>query len=143
MLSVEAQDIFPLLFFFPSGLSRDLARGIWERNGNRAVLELFRFSMAEKSPTASDWRVTLPEPARSYAESKLQQGRGIDKLVVLSLLVTISIKTSLSSSESNSVRPTIAARKAKAANAIALSTVSIFNASISALVIKLTMYHYR
>ncbi len=72
MLSVEAKDLFPLLFFFPSGLSRELARNIWGRNGNRAVLELFKFSMAEKSPTASDWRVTLPEPARSYAESKLQ-----------------------------------------------------------------------
>ncbi len=80
MLSVDAQDLFPLLFFFPSGLSRDLAINIWGRNGNRAVLELFKFSMAEKSPTASDWRVTLPEPARSYAESKLQQGRGIDYL---------------------------------------------------------------
>ncbi len=80
MLSVDAQDLFPLLFFFPSGLSRDLARNIWGRNGNRAVLELFKFSMAEKSPTASDWRVTLPEPARSYAETKLQQGRGIDYL---------------------------------------------------------------
>ncbi|MEM8718617.1 MAG: SUMF1/EgtB/PvdO family nonheme iron enzyme [Cyanobacteria bacterium P01_G01_bin.39] len=80
MLSLEAQDIFPLLFFFPGGLSRELARNIWGRNGNKAVLELFKFSMAEKSPTASDWRVTLPEPARSYAESKLQQGRGIEYL---------------------------------------------------------------
>ena len=72
MLSVEAQDMFPMLAFFPSGLSRDLARAIEGRRGNKAVLELFKFSMAEKSPTASDWRVTLPEPARSYAESKLQ-----------------------------------------------------------------------
>ncbi len=78
MLSVEGQDIFPLLAFFPSGLSRDLARAIWGRSGNKALLELFKFSMAEKSPTASDWRVSLPEPARSYAESKLQKGRGID-----------------------------------------------------------------
>lgn len=85
MLSVEAQDIFPWLFFFPSGLSRDMARNIWGRNGNRAVLELFKFSMAEKSPTASDWRVTLPEPARSYAEGKLQQGREIDYLAPLVL----------------------------------------------------------
>jgi formylglycine-generating enzyme required for sulfatase activity len=80
ILSVEGKDIFPLLAFFPSGLSRDLARAIWGRSGNKAVLELFKLSMAEKSPTASDWRVTLPEPARSYAESKLQQGRGIDYL---------------------------------------------------------------
>ena len=80
MLSVEAQDIFPLLAFFPSGLSRDLARGIWGRSGNQALMELFKFSMAEKSSTASDWRVTLPEPARTYAESKLQTGRGIDYL---------------------------------------------------------------
>ncbi|WP_143288241.1 SUMF1/EgtB/PvdO family nonheme iron enzyme, partial [Calothrix rhizosoleniae] len=80
MLSVEGQDIFPLLAFFPSGLSRDLAKAIWGRSGNKALLELFKFSMAEKSPTASDWRVTLPEPARSYAESKLQQGRKIDYL---------------------------------------------------------------
>ncbi|MDJ0798412.1 MAG: SUMF1/EgtB/PvdO family nonheme iron enzyme [Calothrix sp. MO_167.B12] len=80
MLSVEGQDIFPLLAFFPSGLSRDLARAIWGRSGNKALLELFKFSMAEKSPTASDWRVTLPEPARTYAESKLQKGRGIDYL---------------------------------------------------------------
>jgi hypothetical protein len=43
-------------------------------------MELLKLSMAEKSPTASDWRVTLPEPARTYAESKLQQGRGIDYL---------------------------------------------------------------
>lgn len=80
MLSVEAQDIFPLLAFFPSGLSRDLARAIWGRSGNKALMELFKFSMAEKSSTASDWRVTLPEPARTYAESKLQKGRGIDYL---------------------------------------------------------------
>ncbi|MEC4816480.1 MAG: SUMF1/EgtB/PvdO family nonheme iron enzyme [Scytonema sp. PMC 1069.18] len=80
MLSVEGQDRFPLLAFFPSGLCLDLARAIWGRSGNRAVLELFKFSMVEKSPTASDWRVTLPEPARSYAETKLQKGRGIDEL---------------------------------------------------------------
>ncbi len=78
MLSVEAQDMFPMLAFFPSGLSRDLARGISGRSGNRTLLELFKFSMAEKSPTASDWRVTLPEPARTYAESKLQKGRGME-----------------------------------------------------------------
>jgi formylglycine-generating enzyme required for sulfatase activity/predicted ATPase len=78
MLSVEAQDIFPLLAFFPSGLSLDLVRAIWSRSGQKALMELLKFSMAEKSPTASDWRVTLPEPARTYAESKLQQGRGID-----------------------------------------------------------------
>ncbi|MDZ8186804.1 MAG: SUMF1/EgtB/PvdO family nonheme iron enzyme [Nostoc sp. ChiSLP02] len=80
MLSVEGQDIFPLLAFFPSGLSRDLARAVWGRSGNKAVIELFKFSMAEKSSTASDWRVTLPEPARTYAESKLQKGRRIDYL---------------------------------------------------------------
>ena len=34
----------------------------------------------EKSSIASDWRVTLPEPARSYAESKLQKGRKIEYL---------------------------------------------------------------
>jgi hypothetical protein len=78
MLSVEAQDIFPLLAFFPSGLSLDLVRAIWGRSGQKALMELLKFSMAEKSPTASDWRVTLPEPARTYAESKLQKGRGID-----------------------------------------------------------------
>jgi formylglycine-generating enzyme required for sulfatase activity len=80
MLSVEGQDIFPLLAFFPSGLSRDLAKAIWKRKGNQALLELFKYSMAEKSPTASDWRVTLPEPARTYAESKLQTGRNINYL---------------------------------------------------------------
>lgn len=80
MLSVEGKDIFPLLAFFPSGLSRDLARNIWGRSGNKTLLELSKFSMAEKSPTASDWRVNLPEPARTYAESKLQIGRGIDYL---------------------------------------------------------------
>jgi formylglycine-generating enzyme required for sulfatase activity len=80
MLSVEGQDIFPLLAFFPSGLSRDLARAIWGRSGNRALLELFKFSMAEKSPTASDWRVNLPEPARTYAKSRLQNRRGLDYL---------------------------------------------------------------
>jgi formylglycine-generating enzyme required for sulfatase activity len=80
MLSVEGQDIFPLLAFFPSGLSRDLARNIWGRSGNKTLLELSKFSMAEKSPTASNWRVNLPEPARTYAESKLQIGRGIDYL---------------------------------------------------------------
>ncbi|NET05099.1 MAG: SUMF1/EgtB/PvdO family nonheme iron enzyme [Symploca sp. SIO2B6] len=80
MLSVESQDIFPLLAFFPSGLSRELARGIWGRKGNRALLELFKFSMAEKSLTASDWRVSLPEPARSYAKSKLQPSRGMEYL---------------------------------------------------------------
>ncbi|MEH2336781.1 SUMF1/EgtB/PvdO family nonheme iron enzyme [Nostoc sp.] len=80
MLSVEGQDIFPLLAFFPSGLSRNLAMGIQGRSGNKALMELIKFSMAEKSSTASDWRVTLPEPARTYAESKLQKGRGIDYL---------------------------------------------------------------
>ncbi|BAY29336.1 hypothetical protein NIES2107_11770 [Nostoc carneum NIES-2107] len=85
MLSVEGQDIFPLLAFFPSGLSRDLARVIWGRSGNKALMELLKFSMAEKSSTASDWRVTLPEPARTYAESKLQKGRGIDYLAPLVL----------------------------------------------------------
>ncbi|NEP02061.1 MAG: SUMF1/EgtB/PvdO family nonheme iron enzyme [Symploca sp. SIO2E9] len=80
MLSVEAKDIFPLLAFFPSGLSRDLARAVWGRSGNRALLELFKFSMAEKSLTASDWRVNLPEPARTYAKSKLQHKRGIEYL---------------------------------------------------------------
>ncbi len=80
MLSVEAQDIFPLLAFFPSGLSLDLVRAVWGRSGQKALMELLKLSMAEKSPTASDWRVTLPEPARTYAESKLQQGRGIDYL---------------------------------------------------------------
>ena len=77
-LSVQAQDIFPLLTFLPSGLSRDLASAIWGRSGQKLLMELLKFSMAEKSPTASDWRVALPEPARTYAESKLQQGRGID-----------------------------------------------------------------
>ncbi len=80
MLSVEAKDLFPLLAFFPSGLNRDLARKIGGRSGNRALLELLKFSMAEKSTKASDWRVTLPEPARSYAKSKLQPKRGIDYL---------------------------------------------------------------
>jgi formylglycine-generating enzyme required for sulfatase activity/predicted ATPase len=80
MLLVEAQDIFPLLAFFPSGLSLDLVRAVWGRSGQKALMELLKLSMAEKSPTASDWRVTLPEPARTYAESKLQQGRGIDYL---------------------------------------------------------------
>ncbi len=80
MLSVEAQDMFPMLAFFPSGLSQDLARAIEGRRGNKAVLELFKFSMAEKSPAASDWRVNLPEPARAYAESKLQKGKGIEYL---------------------------------------------------------------
>lgn len=80
MLSVEAQDIFPLLAFFPSGLSLDLVRAVWGRSGQKALMELLKFSMAEKSLTASDWRVTLPEPARTYAESKLQKGRGIDYL---------------------------------------------------------------
>lgn len=80
MLSVEGKDMFPLLAFFPSGLSRDLAMAIWGRRGNKALLELFKFSMAEKSANVSDWRVSLPEPARTYAESKLQKGRGIDYL---------------------------------------------------------------
>ena len=80
ILSVESQDIFPLLAFFPNGLSRDLARAIWGRNGQKALMELLKFSMAEKSPTASDYRITLPEPARTYAESKLQQERGIEYL---------------------------------------------------------------
>ncbi|BAY21197.1 hypothetical protein NIES2100_09470 [Calothrix sp. NIES-2100] len=80
MLSVEAQDLFPLLAFFPSGLSRDLVRAIKGRSGQQALMELFKFSMAEKSPTASDWRVTLPEPARTYAESKLQKGRRLDDI---------------------------------------------------------------
>jgi formylglycine-generating enzyme required for sulfatase activity len=80
VLSVEAQDIFPLLAFFPSGLSRDLARAIWGRDGQKALNELLKFSMVEKSPNASDWRITLPEPARTYAESKLQQERGIEYL---------------------------------------------------------------
>ncbi len=85
MLSVESQDIFPLLAFFPSGLSREIARAIWGRKGNKALLELFKFSMAEKSPTALDWRVNIPEPARNYAESKLQKGRGINYLAPLVL----------------------------------------------------------
>ena len=85
MLSVEGQDIFPLLAFFPSGLSRDLARAIGGRSGQKALGDLLKFSMAEKSLTASDWRLTLPEPARTYAESKLQQGRGIDYLAPLVL----------------------------------------------------------
>ncbi|MGD1871669.1 MAG: SUMF1/EgtB/PvdO family nonheme iron enzyme [Mastigocoleus sp.] len=80
MLSVEAQDIFPLLAFFPSGLNRDLARVIWGRNGQRGLIELIKFSMGEKSPTALDWRVNLPEPARTYAKSKLQPGREIEYL---------------------------------------------------------------
>lgn len=46
MLSVEAQDIFPLLAFFPSGLSRNLAKAIWGRKGNKALLELFKFSIS-------------------------------------------------------------------------------------------------
>ncbi|MEH2241656.1 SUMF1/EgtB/PvdO family nonheme iron enzyme [Nostoc sp.] len=78
MLSVEGQDIFPLLAFFPSGLSRDLAMAIRGRSGNKALMELLKFSMAEKSSSSSDWRVTLPEPARTYAQSKLEQRRGID-----------------------------------------------------------------
>jgi formylglycine-generating enzyme required for sulfatase activity len=85
MLSVEGQDIFPLLAFFPSGLSRDLARAIGGRSGQQALMELLKFSMAEKSLTASDWRVTLPEPARTYAESKLQEGRKIEYLAPLVL----------------------------------------------------------
>ncbi|WP_414581023.1 SUMF1/EgtB/PvdO family nonheme iron enzyme [Scytonema sp. PCC 10023] len=80
VLSIEAKDIFPLLSFFPSGLSIDLAQVVEGSSGEEALMELLKLSMAEKSPTASDWRVTLPEPARTYAESKLQQGRGIDYL---------------------------------------------------------------
>lgn len=80
MLSIEGQEIFSWMAFFPSGLNRDLARAIWGRNGNKALLELLKFSMAEKSDTASDWRMTLPAPARTYAESKLPAGRGLDYL---------------------------------------------------------------
>jgi formylglycine-generating enzyme required for sulfatase activity/predicted ATPase len=79
-LSVEGQDLFPLLAFFPSGLSRNLVTAVWGRSTNKALLELFKFSMAERPPTASDWRLRLPEPARAYAETKLQQGRGIDDI---------------------------------------------------------------
>ncbi|MBW4617173.1 MAG: SUMF1/EgtB/PvdO family nonheme iron enzyme [Desmonostoc vinosum HA7617-LM4] len=85
MLSVEGQDIFPLLAFFPSGLSRDLARAIAGRNGNKTLMELLKFSMVEKTSIASDWRVSIPEPARTYAESKLQKGRGIDYIAPLIL----------------------------------------------------------
>ncbi|PSB04421.1 NB-ARC domain-containing protein [Merismopedia glauca] len=84
-LSVEAQDIFPFLAFFPSGLSLDLVRDIKGRSGHKALMELLKFSMAEKSTTADDWRVTLPEPARTYAQSKLQEGRRIDYLAPLVL----------------------------------------------------------
>jgi formylglycine-generating enzyme required for sulfatase activity len=80
MLSIEGQEIFSWMAFFPSGLNRDLAREIWGRNGNKALLELLKFSMAEKSDTASDWRMTLPAPARTYAESKLPAGRELDYL---------------------------------------------------------------
>ncbi len=85
VLSVEGQDRFPLLAFFPSGLSRDLAKAVWGEKGENALEELFEFSMAEQFSTASGWRVNLPEPARSYAESKLQQGRNIDYLAPLVL----------------------------------------------------------
>lgn len=85
MLSVEGQDIFPLMAFFPSGLSRKLARAIGGRSGNKALMDLLKFSMAEKSLTASDWRVNLPEPARTYAGSKLQKGRGIEYIAPLVL----------------------------------------------------------
>ena len=80
MLSVEGQELFPLLAFFPSGLNRELAGKINDISGKKAMKNLLQFSMAEKSITASDWRVDLPEPARSYAKSKLQKGRGIDYL---------------------------------------------------------------
>jgi formylglycine-generating enzyme required for sulfatase activity len=80
MLSIEGQEIFSWMAFFPSGLNRDLAKAIWGRNGNQALLELLKLSMAEKSDTASDWRMTLPAPARTYAESKLPAVRGLDYL---------------------------------------------------------------
>lgn len=79
-LSVKGQDIFPLLAFFPNGLSLELAKAIWGKSGYKALIELLKFSMVEKSSTASDWRVTLPEPARTYAQSKLQKGREINYL---------------------------------------------------------------
>ena len=70
------EDLFPLLAFFPGGLSRDLANSIWGKGSYYSLVTLLEFSMAEKSASSDDWRVTLPEPARSYAESK--QSRGIE-----------------------------------------------------------------
>ena len=84
-LSVNAQDFFSWLAFFPSGLSMDLAEAIDDISGEDSLLELFQSSMAEKSLTATDWRVNLPEPARSYAESKLQPERKLDYLAPLVL----------------------------------------------------------
>ena len=76
-LSTQAQDLFPLLTFFPSGLSGDLAEVICDE-GEEVLFELLDFSMAEASLIASDFRVTLPEPARAYAKSKLQKGKELD-----------------------------------------------------------------
>ena len=79
-LSVEAKDIFPWLALFPSGMSQELIDHVLGRRGQKALRELYKLSMAEKSNDTLDWRVELPEPARAYAESKLEIQRGLDYL---------------------------------------------------------------
>ncbi|MGB5711955.1 MAG: formylglycine-generating enzyme family protein, partial [Waterburya sp.] len=86
-LSVPARDLFPFLTYFSGGLSYDLAHHIWLEKNTRSTLdELFRYSMVEQySAFASDWRVNIPEPVRSYAESKLPPGQSLEEIAPLVL----------------------------------------------------------
>ena len=72
-----AKELFPIFALFPGGLTDELASHVWGETSFESLAVLLEFSMAEKALNnkSSTWRVTLPEPARSYAESKQKRGR--------------------------------------------------------------------
>jgi predicted ATPase len=74
VLPIDARDMFPLLALFPGGISEELAACIRGDAGRYTLRTLLRFSMAEKREGLSTSRITLPEPARRYAETKLLEG---------------------------------------------------------------------
>ena len=74
VLPTQARDIFPMLALFPGGMSEELATFIMGETSVYALRTLLQFSMAEQPENLSTWRVTLPEPARRYAETKLIEG---------------------------------------------------------------------
>lgn len=74
VLPQGAKEIFPLLAFFPGGLSEELATFLWKEDSFDDLSILLKFSMAEMpDPNQDSWRISLPEPARRYAASKQLQ----------------------------------------------------------------------
>ncbi|MGK7944383.1 MAG: SUMF1/EgtB/PvdO family nonheme iron enzyme [Microcystaceae cyanobacterium] len=69
-LPVDVQDIFTFLALFPDGLTEKLMLDVLDDYSQEALITLLQYSMAEFKINNNEQKITLPEPARSYAKEK-------------------------------------------------------------------------